>query len=118
MLSWLAIAVAGGIGALARFELTTAVARISNGRFPLGTLAVNSSGSFLAGLAYAVDPNPDLQRIVVAGFLGGFTTFSTWMVETAHLLEREPKASLATLNVAAMIALGLVGATIGMAIGS
>jgi CrcB protein len=109
------MAVAGGLGALLRFEISSRVSR--HGHFPFGTLVVNTTGAIVTGFAAANGLAPAVHAILVTGFLGGFTTFSTWMVETAHLLEREPKVTLATLNVVAMIALGLVGAAIGITIG-
>jgi len=93
------IALAGGLGAVARLVLDGAIqARLST--FPLGTLLVNLSGSFLLGLvvglgAAAVLPEP-VQVVVGTGFLGGYTTFSTASVETVRLLrDRRPEAAVA-----------------------
>lgn len=110
------VAVAGGLGALGRYELASMVARRSPGAFPYGTLAVNALGAFLTGLA-ATRLSGTGADLVVSGFLGGFTTFSTWMVETARLAERGSRWGLATLNLVLMLAAGLVAAVAGRAIG-
>jgi fluoride exporter len=108
------MAVAGGLGALARFELAARVAR--RGHFPFGTLLVNTSGALLTGLATAGDLPPAVSRVLVVGFLGGFTTFSTWMVETGVLIRDEPSWKPAAINLAAMLGSGLIGVLLGSAL--
>ncbi|HEX9854677.1 MAG TPA: CrcB family protein [Acidimicrobiia bacterium] len=77
--------VAGSVGALSRYVLTGAVQRRSQSALPLGTAAVNVLGALGIGLATGGLHSGSLPLVVVAGFLGGFTTFSTWMVETVRL---------------------------------
>lgn len=110
------MALAGGLGAVARLELASLVARTSNHGFPLGTLAVNTSGAFLTGLAVGSGLGGSVDRVLVTGFLGGFTTFSTWMIETGRLAEDGPGSRGAALNILGMLAFGLAGAGLGMAI--
>ncbi|MGF1667611.1 MAG: fluoride efflux transporter FluC [Acidimicrobiia bacterium] len=105
------MAVAGGLGALARFEMASRVGR--DGRFPFGTLLVNTSGALLTGFAAAANLPPEVHRVLVTGFLGGFTTFSTWMVETGLLARDEPTWKPAALNLGGMLAAGLVGVVLG-----
>jgi CrcB protein len=90
-LLFIAIAVAGGLGAAARFVLDGVVRARTNSRttFPLGTFLINASGSLLLGLVVGLTSSqllPEtLHAIVGAGFLGGYTTFSTASFETVRL---------------------------------
>jgi fluoride exporter len=113
-LLWAGLGVAGGLGALARFEIASRVAR--RGRFPVGTLLVNISGALATGLAGASTLSPEIRLIVVTGFLGGFTTFSTWMVETGVLSRNEPTWIPAAINLVGMLGAGLIGVLLGAAL--
>jgi CrcB protein len=112
---WVLVTVAGAIGALARFELGTWVAEHTESRIPVGTLAVNALGSLLAGLVWAADLTPSTAAVVSSGFLGGFTTFSTWMVETGRLMADDDTAARGIANLATMLVAGLTGAFVGAA---
>lgn len=112
-MTWLLLTLAGALGALGRFLLGSAVQRVSQAPFPLGTAVVNLLGSLAIGLATGMQGD---VRIAVLGFLGGFTTFSTWMVETVELLEEPGHKIVATVNLAGMAAAGCVLAAIGAAI--
>ena len=88
----LAIAGGGALGALGRFWLSTAVYRLLGRDLPWGTLVVNVLGSFLTGLLFVLfieraAAGPELRAAVLVGFLGAFTTFSTFSVETLVLIE-------------------------------
>ncbi len=88
----LLIAVAGSLGALARYGLAGLVQRWTDSLFPWGTVVVNVAGCFLFGLLWVAMEerfsfSPDARIVVLTGFLGAFTTFSTYMFETQHLLE-------------------------------
>lgn len=89
--------------------------------FPLGILLVNSLGCFVIGLlSYLVEAhptfNPDLQLLFITGFLGGFTTFSTFGNDTLALF-RVREAGLALLNIALHLGLGLGAVWLGRALG-
>ncbi len=125
-----AISLAGSAGAAARYLLDQTLGRRgSPGTLPPGTLAVNLAGAFAAGLAtgwLGVDPagvfspGAPLAPIVLVGFLGAFTTFSTWMVETIALAEgghgRAAAANLA-LTLVGGLALAVAGVALGSALG-
>jgi fluoride exporter len=115
-MTWLLVALGGSIGALARFELGTWVGEHAKSRLPVGTLAVNTLGSFLAGLAWAADLTGTSATVVSTGFLGGFTTFSTWMVETGRLLEDDDRPGRGLANLGVMAVSGLLGVILGASI--
>ncbi len=95
--------VAGGLGAVLRFLVTRSV------RTPWGVLAVNAVGSAFAGAllgaADAAALDPDTIRVLLGGFAGGLTTFSTFTVETVELL-RDGRARTALVSIAANLTLG------------
>lgn len=93
LLPYLLVGLGGFIGANARFVLARWVGAVVEGRFPLGTFLINVSGSFLLGMLGAllgdrIVPNADALRLALGvGFLGAFTTFSTFEYETLALFE-------------------------------
>jgi CrcB protein len=92
LLQILAIAGGGALGALGRFWVSTGVYRLMGSDFPWGTLAVNTLGSFLMGLLFVLylerfAAGPEIRAAILIGFLGAFTTFSTFSMETLALIE-------------------------------
>ncbi len=86
------LVLAGGLGTLARYGLTVLVGRIEGLTFPWGTLAVNLAGCFLAGLMLAIIDkstvlNGTARMMILIGFMGAFTTFSTYILETGQLMQ-------------------------------
>ena len=79
MIAWVAMSVLGALGAYARFR----VAQLLRER---GTLAVNLSGAFAAGVLAGAGVGATTLMILGTGFLGAYTTFSTWMVERTYLV--------------------------------
>lgn len=116
-LPWAGVAILGGFGALARFGLTLLVADRLHPHLPVGTLAVNLSGSFLLGLLAGAVVAGDARLILGAGALGSYTTFSTWMVETQRI-EEAGRRRIAVANVALSAVLGLGAAVLGHALGA
>jgi CrcB protein len=115
----LGIAVAGAIGAPARYLVERAVAARSRDRFPLGTLVVNVTGSFLLGLvlglglyhAFASTP----RTVIGTGFCGAYTTFSAFAYETVVLAEAgAPRTALANAALGAVVP--TLAAAAGMAL--
>jgi fluoride exporter len=106
------IAFAGLVGTLVRYWLSGLVARQYGETFPWGTLAVNLIGSFLAGAMYYLADErflipPAWRTIILIGLLGGFTTFSSYGLQTFTLL-RDGEIGLATFNIAVSNVLGLL----------
>jgi CrcB protein len=109
VLQILAIAGGGAVGAVARFLVSTGVYRLLGRDFPWGTLAVNVLGSFGMGLLFVLLlerslVSPELRAAILIGFLGSFTTFSTFSLETLTLVE-QGEALRALLNVALSVLL-------------
>ena len=101
----LGVGLLGGIGAVSRFLVDSAVsARV--GRFPFGTLVVNLSGAFLLGVLVGAALSPDAQRLAGTGALGAYTTFSTWALESERLAE-DGRSRLAALNFVVSLVLGV-----------
>jgi fluoride exporter len=112
----LAVGALGGLGAVGRFLLDGAVSARTAGRFPAGTLAVNLSGAFALGVLTGAALHGDAARILGTGLIGGYTTFSTWALES-HRLGEEGEVGLGAVNVAVPLVLGLVAAWGGRALG-
>jgi CrcB protein len=111
------IAIGSAIGGLSRYLVGGAVQRLAAGTFPVGTLLVNVTGSFLLGaiLRYGIDTpsvTPELRAFLTVGFCGGYTTFSTFSYETAALLE-DGEWSRAALYVALSVAVSVVATFLG-----
>jgi CrcB protein len=106
----LAIVVAGALGATLRYLIGHVGRKAS---WPWPVLLVNVVGSLIAGIAI----HTDLALIVVTGFAGGLTTFSTFSVETVQLAGTGRRRT-AALNVAGNVALGLAAATAGWFVGA
>jgi len=115
----LGLAVAGAIGAPARYLLDRAVSRRVAGARPVGTLMVNVSGSlvlgFIAGLALYHGLTSTPKTIVGTGFCGAYTTFSTFTYESLRLVEYG-EVRTATENVGVSLVLQALAAALGMAL--
>jgi len=114
----LAIAVAGALGALARYGLEGLVSRRQAGAFPWGTFAVNVTGAFALGLVFTLAAErfavaPWLRSALTIGFLGAYTTFSTLAFET-YRLAAERALGLAAANMLGSCASGLAAVYLGV----
>ena len=109
----------GGAGSLARYLLSTVIMERAGVRFPLGTVVINISGSFLIGLLMTVFaeriPHPNLRLLLVVGFLGGYTTFSSFEWETLGLV-REGERWLALVNAFGSVIVGYAAVWLGAAL--
>ena len=109
---WVGVLLAGGFGAVLRFLVDGAVARRAARSFPLGTLAVNITGAALLGLVGGLALSRQAALLADTAFIGSYTTFSTWMLETQRLGE-ERQIRGAVTNLVASIVLGIAAALLG-----
>jgi len=117
---FLAVAIGGALGSVARYALNTVFASTLL-PFPLATFLINVTGSFAIGLALSfgasrIAHDDFLRPFLIVGFLGAYTTFSTFEFETFELINARNLA-LAFLYVSLSFALGLIGVLAGTAIG-
>jgi CrcB protein len=118
---YLLIAIGGAAGAVSRYAVDDTLTRLFGGSFPVGTLVVNLSGSFLLGILFALVIErstlpSDIRAPVMIGFIGAYTTFSTWMLESARLME-DGAWMLAAANLGGSVLLGLLAVFAGLAVG-
>ncbi|MGZ4207702.1 MAG: fluoride efflux transporter CrcB [Actinomycetota bacterium] len=112
-----AVAIGGGLGALARYELGLSFARAIPPAFPLTTFVINVTGVFVLGLVMTLilefwPPTRYVRPFFAIGVLGGYTTFSTFMVESARLIQTH-LAGRALLYVALSLGVGLAAVFAG-----
>jgi CrcB protein len=115
-LQWVAAAGFGALGALARFRVDGAVSARVKRDFPAGTLVVNLTGAFALGLLTGAAVSTRVAFVFGTGFMGGYTTFSTWMVETERLGEAGQLAS-GMLNLAVSMLAGFAAVAAGFYLG-
>ncbi|WP_114953458.1 fluoride efflux transporter FluC [Sphingosinicella terrae] len=107
--AYLAVAAGGALGSIARHAVSLAAASLLGPAFPWGTLAVNMIGSFLIGFAFrALGPGEGGRVFLLAGFCGGFTTFSLLSLETLDLADRSSLLAVIYAGGSVLIALGAV----------
>lgn len=121
MFNILLVAVGGAIGSVARYLTAIAMTRLLGPAFPWGTITVNIVGSFAIGLltelvARKFSAPMEMRLLLVVGFLGGFTTFSSFSLDTMALVERGP-VWIAFSYVLASVLLSLTAAFGGLALG-
>jgi CrcB protein len=111
------VALGGAGGAVSRYLLSTWVHSLWEGRLPLGTLLVNALGSFAIGVIYVLIErqvvHPDWRGVLMVGFLGAFTTFSTFSLEVIGLFETGHLAhALGYMVASAVLCVAMAGAAI------
>ena len=113
---WFWVALAGAAGAVLRFVVDGHVLARTGGRLPWGTALVNLSGAFVLGIIAGAAPGHAFTLIVGTGFLGAYTTFSTWMLESL-LLGESGRINAAVVNVAGQLVVGVAVAALGFGLG-
>jgi CrcB protein len=114
-LAWIGVGVFGAAGAYARFAMAATVTARRPGAFPWGTFVVNLTGGFALGVLTGLDVTGDALFVLGTGFLGGYTTFSTWMVEAQRLGEDAEFGLMAAYLFGSMVA-GLAATGAGWAL--
>jgi CrcB protein len=116
-MKYVLIVAGGGAGSLARYLASTAITTRFGARFPLGTMVVNITGCFLIGLLMTMftehfPPETNWRPLLVIGFLGGYTTFSSFEWETYSAI-RGGGAWIGLANVVGSVTLGYVAVWLG-----
>ena len=116
-MKYLWILLCGGLGSIARYLTASAVANRLGSRFPWGTLVVNVTGCFLIGLIMTLlterlQPHPNWRLALVVGFLGGYTTFSSFEWETYAAI-RDGGLWIGLANIAGSVTLGYAAVWLG-----
>jgi len=119
-MTYLAVAFGGALGAMSRFFIYNVFMRATTSTFPWATLTVNIVGSFLIGIAFVViterlEMGPEVRGVVTVGFLGAFTTFSTFSMDTIGLLEQGQVGS-AIIYVLSSVAVCIIAAWLGLTV--
>ncbi len=114
----LAVAIGGALGALSRYWVVGMVSSLFSRSFPFGTLTVNITGSFLIGLCYVViveklEVATEWHAMIMVGFIGAFTTFSTFSLESIVLIQ-EGRMLAATFYILASVIVCLVAVMSGI----
>jgi fluoride exporter len=109
---WIAVALLGGLMAVARFALDALLSDHPVQPFPLGILAVNLLGTMVLGVVAGAALSGEALTIVAGGVTGSFTTFSTWMLDSERLLESE-RPRLAGFNLGLSLFAGLLAVALG-----
>lgn len=115
------LVIGGMAGTLARYFLAGVVYEIFGTSFPYGTLVVNFSGCFIIGILSALADSkslltPNLRVLLMIGFCGAYTTFSTFILETSNLI-KDGETIRALMNVLLSVIVGFVVFRIGMFLG-
>jgi CrcB protein len=114
---WAGVGALGGVGAIVRFVIDSAISQRLGRGFPFGTLTINLSGALLLGFLTGLALTGDALLLAGTATLGSYTTFSTWMLETQRLAE-DGNVRAATLNAVLSVLLGVGAATIGHLVGA
>jgi len=121
MIKFLNLAIGGMTGTVARYAVSGAVYRLFGTQFPYGTFAVNIAGCFILGFLAGISEkkwflDPNARVLLMVGFCGAFTTFSTVIFETANML-KDGETLRAALNILVSVVAGLIILRTGIFIG-
>jgi CrcB protein len=121
LLKYVMVGVGGFLGSILRFWLGSYIGSRMGTRFPYGTFVINITGSFLIGLVYALMTaraqwSPNWRYLIPIGFIGGYTTFSSFEYETLLTLQAG-QIGLGLLYVAGSVVVGFVAVWGGMVMG-
>jgi CrcB protein len=120
-LKYLMVGIGGCLGSVLRFWVSSYIGGRMGTRFPYGTLVINITGSFLVGLAFALltaktQWSPNWRYLIPIGFIGGYTTFSAFELETLRTIQ-DGQLELGLLYVATSVIIGFVAVWGGMVAG-
>ncbi len=121
MIKFIHLIIGGATGTVARYALSSAAYRAFGAGFPYGTFAVNLLGCFILGFLVSFSErklflDPNMRLLLMVGFCGAFTTFSTFILETANLM-KDGEMTRAFLNVVVSVVIGFVVLRAGIMLG-
>jgi CrcB protein len=121
MMKYLMVGFGGGLGSILRFWVGSYVSGKMGSRFPYGTFLINCTASFLIGLiitllAEKTHWNPNLRYLIPIGFIGGYSTFSTFEYETFRVMQ-DGELWLAVVNVVLSVVVGFFAVWLGVIVG-
>jgi fluoride exporter len=121
LLKYVMVGIGGGLGSILRFWLGSYIGSKMGTRFPFGTLVINVTGSFLIGLVYALliaktTWSPNWRYLIPIGFIGGYTTFSSFEYETLRTIQ-DGQIGLGLLYVGLSMCAGFVAVWGGVVTG-
>ena len=116
-MTYVLVAVGGAAGSLVRYSLGKFISEKSNSAFPIGTFIINITGAILLGIVSAIGVSNNIMLLLGDGFLGAYTTFSTFMYEGFNLFREKEKLN-AFIYILFSLILGIVGYALGSKIGS
>ena len=113
MMEYLLVGIGGALGSLARFRLGKMISQKARTSFPLGTFIINITGAFFLGIVSTIGLNGNIYILLADGFLGAYTTFSTFMYEGFDLFQGNEKMN-AFIYIAGSLVTGLLGFILGI----
>lgn len=116
MTDYLMVLIGGSCGAVSRFAISSLIKRFISSEFPIATLLINWIGSFLIGLLMAAHPGNFNQLLLGTGFMGGFTTFSTFQMENITLFQKKNYITLSVYIISSFV-VGILLAILGLHLG-
>ena len=116
-MTYVLVAVGGAAGSLVRYSLGKFISEKSKHSFPIGTFIINITGATLLGIVSTIGISSNMMLLLGDGFLGAYTTFSTFMYEGFNLFQEKEKLN-AFIYILCSVTLGLVGYWLGSKIGN
>ncbi len=110
------VGIGGIFGGLSRYQLGKLISQRAKSTFPIGTFIINISGALLLGLLSSLDAGKNIYLLLGDGFLGTYTTFSTFMYEGFNLFQGNEKLN-AFIYILGSLILGIIGYFLGFALG-
>ncbi|AGK96947.1 fluoride efflux transporter CrcB [Clostridium pasteurianum] len=115
-MEYILVGLGGILGSLSRYKLGKIVAVKAKGSFPIGTFLINITGAFLLGFLTSKNPNNQIYSFLGDGFLGAYTTFSTFMYEGFSIFSNNKKLN-AVFYIAISLVIGIIGYFAGYSLG-
>jgi len=107
------VAIGGAVGSLTRFSLGKMISSRFNNNFPIGTFIINITGAFFLGVVSSFTLNKNIYLLLADGFLGAYTTFSTFMYEGFSLFKNNETLN-AFIYILSSLVIGILGFFIGV----